>query len=86
MTPIDRSETTHGSRDPTRTISLDEFEFHEGDESSPEPKVACYTHACRCSHELVITEKDLEEGVDMIECMGCGERIGVGYQEAVDES
>jgi transcription elongation factor Elf1 len=43
---------------------------------------AYYTHPCRCSHELVVTEADLENGVDLIDCTGCGERIAIGYELA----
>ncbi len=44
-----------------------------------------YTHPCRCSATLEITTAYLEEGVDVIGCAGCGERVGVGY-EVVDET
>jgi len=43
-----------------------------------------YSHPCRCSSEFIITHQDLEEGVDVVGCGGCGEWVRVGYQ-AVDE-
>ena len=49
-----------------------------------------YTHPCRCSGEFVITHQDLEDGVDVVGCGGCGEWVRVGYEvvasdEAEDE-
>lgn len=43
-----------------------------------------YTHPCRCSGEFVITHMDLEEGVEIVGCEGCGEWVRVGY-EVVEE-
>lgn len=45
---------------------------------------AYYTHPCRCSGTFVITESQLEEGVDIVGCEGCGEWIGVGYEVVED--
>jgi hypothetical protein len=39
-----------------------------------------YTLPCRCSSRFVITLEDLEEGVDVVGCEGCGEWVRVGYQ------
>lgn len=66
----------------TRELSLDDFEYHES--AVPETP-AYYTHPCRCSHELLITEDDLESGHDLIDCVGCGERVGVRYERAGEE-
>ncbi|KAL7414057.1 DnaJ domain-containing protein [Mrakia frigida] len=44
-----------------------------------------YTHPCRCGFELLISREELEEGVDVIGCDGCGDWIGVGY-EVLEES
>lgn len=49
-----------------------------GDEDEDEP--AYYTHPCRCSGEFVITRQDLEDGIEVIGCGGCGEWVGVGYE------
>ncbi|WVQ94129.1 hypothetical protein IAU59_001207 [Kwoniella sp. CBS 9459] len=43
-----------------------------------------WSYPCRCSSTFVITLEQLEEGVEVIGCEGCGEWIRVGYQ-AVDE-
>lgn len=45
---------------------------------------AYYTYACRCSAEFVMTHQDLEDGVDVVGCMGCGEWVRVLY-EVVEE-
>jgi hypothetical protein len=45
---------------------------------------AYYTHPCRCSGTFVITESQLEEGVDIVGCEGCGEWVGVGYEVVED--
>lgn len=39
-----------------------------------------YTHPCRCSSQFVITLEDLEEGVEVVGCEGCGEWVRVGYE------
>jgi hypothetical protein len=39
-----------------------------------------YTLPCRCSSRFVITLDDLEEGVDVVGCEGCGEWVRVGYE------
>ncbi|KAJ9103088.1 hypothetical protein QFC21_002510 [Naganishia friedmannii] len=45
---------------------------------------AYYTHPCRCSGTFVISESQLEEGVDIVGCEGCGEWVGVGYEMVED--
>jgi len=68
----------------TSTISLDDFEYHEQEDNAAGGIVAkaYYTHPCRCSHELIISEEDLENGIELLDCTGCGERIAVGYKVA----
>jgi hypothetical protein len=68
----------------TSTISLDDFEYHEQVDNAGGGIIAKahYTHPCRCSHELIISEEDLENGVELLDCTGCGERIAVGYKVA----
>ncbi|WOO78657.1 DPH4 [Vanrija pseudolonga] len=56
-------------------VSLEVFTPHPVDE--PEK----YTHPCRCGHEYVVTIDDLEAGVDVLGCPGCGEYIVVEYEE-----
>jgi diphthamide biosynthesis protein 4 len=43
-----------------------------------------YTHPCRCSGLYKITFHELEEGVDVVGCEGCGEWVGVGYEVIED--
>ena len=43
-----------------------------------------YTHPCRCSGEFVITHQDLEDGVEVVGCEGCGEWVRVGYEIVED--
>ena len=68
----------------TSTISLDDFEYHEQEDNAAGgiATKAYYTHPCRCSHELIISEEDLENGIELLDCTGCGERIAVGYKVA----
>lgn len=60
-------------------LSIDEAapSDHDGD-STAEPTY--YTLPCRCSSRFVITLDDLEEGVDVVGCEGCGEWVRVGYE------
>ena len=44
-----------------------------------------YSHPCRCSGEFVITHQDLEDGVDVVGCQGCGEWVRVGYEVVEDD-
>lgn len=86
------------ARNPTRTINLEEFTFHacprdgspcglsstnDDDESELQ---GYYTHPCRCSAVYRITLDQLEEGVDVVGCEGCGEWVGVGYMVVEDGS
>lgn len=62
-------------------VSLEAFTAHAtGTDAEPDK----YTYTCRCGHDYVITLADLEAGVDVVGCPGCGEYIGVEY-EAVEE-
>lgn len=45
-----------------------------------EPEPLYYTHPCRCSSQFTITRADLEEGVEVVGCEGCGEWVRVGYE------
>ncbi|KAL7420387.1 hypothetical protein Q5752_005357 [Cryptotrichosporon argae] len=79
-------------------VSLSDFTPHYGAPDAPsvaradtgtapdmlEPEPTHYTLPCRCGHHYVITHAQLEEGVDVVGCDGCGEWIGVLYK-AVDE-
>lgn len=65
-------------------VSLETFTPHVEDESNPDAEPHQYTLECRCGQEYVITLEELEAGVDVIGCPGCGEYIGVEYEE-VDE-
>ncbi len=58
----------------TQHISLSLFTAHEGDSPS------YYTFPCRCSGEFLITHEDLEAGVEVVGCGGCGEWVKVGYE------
>lgn len=62
-------------------VSLEAFTPH-AEEGESEPHR--YTYECRCGHDYAITLGDLEAGVDVIGCPGCGEFIGVEY-EVVEE-
>ncbi|GHJ88783.1 hypothetical protein NliqN6_5185 [Naganishia liquefaciens] len=76
-----QSPAERRARNPTRTISLDAFTYHPSGSSSE----SYYTHPCRCSGMFTITERELEDGVDIVGCEGCGEWVGVGY-EVVEDS
>ncbi|KAL6056077.1 DnaJ subfamily C member 21 [Balamuthia mandrillaris] len=52
-------------------VDLDEMEFREEDGS--------YRWPCRCGRAFVITESQLEEGVDVVLCGGCSFAIRVHY-------
>ena len=78
-----RSSMTHAgqSKEPvpstphvTQHLSLSDFTPHEG----------YFTYPCRCSGDFVITHENLEAGVEVVGCGGCGEWVGVGY-EIVEE-
>ena len=78
------SHAAKRARNPTRTISLDLFTYHPPG-ASPLARDAYYTHPCRCSGVYTITERELEAGVDVVGCEGCGEWVGVGYEVVDDE-
>lgn len=80
-----------GTRPPpplARTVlSLDEFEAHysprtNADAEDDEP--THYTHPCRCSALYTITTAQLEDGVDVVGCDGCGDWVRVGYEVVED--
>ena len=72
----------------SRYISLEVFTPHfspvgdtvRGNDSVLEPEY--YTYGCRCGGQFVITMADLEVGVEVVGCEGCGEWIRVGYELA----
>ncbi|KAK1921216.1 hypothetical protein DB88DRAFT_443485, partial [Papiliotrema laurentii] len=79
-------------------ISLELFTPHYADDTSVpnggttsqtadglDPQPQWYSHPCRCSGEFVITHQDLEDGVEVVGCEGCGEWVRVGY-EVVEDS
>ena len=80
----------------TLEVSLDKFTPHHPTTESPtndntdngmfnadEPSY--YTYPCRCSAEFVITVKDLEDGVEVVGCSGCGEWLRVLYEVVEEE-
>lgn len=68
---------------PSRTSSSDTVPT---DGSVQDDIPAYYTYPCRCSHLFRISHDDLEAGVEVIGCEGCGEWIRVGYESVeVDE-
>ncbi|KAL1407299.1 hypothetical protein Q8F55_006720 [Vanrija albida] len=58
-------------------VSLENFTPYPLDADEPEK----YMYPCRCGHEYVVTIDDLEAGVDVLGCPGCGEYIVVEYEE-----
>ena len=71
--------TAHYSAQKAKADDIDE---HSADPEDAEPSY--YTHPCRCSGEFVITYQDLEDGIDVVGCGGCGEWVRVGYEVAED--
>ena len=71
---------------PSYNLSLDLSEFTPvfapgvAPEADPEALPVQYEHACRCSSLFVITEAELEAGVELIQCQGCTERCKVEYE------
>jgi hypothetical protein len=53
------------------------------DDDNAEPTY--YTLPCRCSCRFIITLDELEAGVDVIGCEGCGEWVRVGYEVIEDD-
>lgn len=60
---------------------MTEEDEHTDEEGEP----THYTHPCRCSANLTITHTQLEEGVEVIGCDGCGDWIRVGYEVLEEE-
>jgi diphthamide biosynthesis protein 4 len=65
--------------------STNPIHSHGLDVADMDQEPTYYTHPCRCSAQIVITTTQLEEGVDVVGCDGCGEWIGVGYEVVEDE-
>lgn len=61
-------------------VSLEEF-TPVPDADEPEE----YKLECRCGQYYVITVSELEDGVDVVGCPGCGEYIGVDYEVVEEE-
>ena len=90
---IDSSASAH-LREPvkvephiSRHVSLEEFEPHDTESAKPalvDENAVYYTYPCRCSGQFVITTEDLEAGVEVIGCEGCGEWLRVGYEAIAD--
>ena len=47
-----------------------------------DPERSSFSSACRCSGSYIITEEEMEEGVDTVCCSSCTLSIRVLYQEA----
>ncbi|KAG0234818.1 Diphthamide biosynthesis protein 4 [Actinomortierella wolfii] len=58
-------------------IDLDDMDFDEESGS--------YTSPCRCSGEYVISEAELELGVDTVMCSTCSLIVRIHYEAASDE-
>ena len=67
----------------TQHLSLSDFEAHFDSPDSQDP--AYYTYPCRCSATFIITHEDLEDGIDVVGCSGCGEWARVAYEVSKDE-
>lgn len=82
---IAKDQTPHISHH----ISLEFFTPHypptASTEETDEIEPSWYSHPCRCSGEFVITLEDLEEGVEIVGCGGCGEWVRVGYEAVEDD-
>ncbi|CAK9779846.1 DnaJ-domain-containing protein [Cutaneotrichosporon oleaginosum] len=61
-------------------VSLEAFTAHP---SAEEPER--FTLECRCGQEYVVTVDELEAGVDVVGCPGCGEYVGVDYEVVEEE-
>lgn len=92
--PYDRSGNSRPPPPLARTVlSLDDFEAHYDHRQSvgvrepsneDEEEPTHYTHPCRCSALYTITTAQLEDGVDIVGCDGCGDWIRVGYEVVED--
>lgn len=65
-----------GRRCAIEMVDLDEFEL-EG---------CCFTKACRCGGVYVITEDELSDGRNVVECSMCSLEVMVTYVEVSEES
>lgn len=52
-------------------VDLDEMEYNE--------ETTSFSLVCRCSGDYVITEDELEVGIDIVGCNNCSLRIRVLY-------
>ncbi|KAK4683624.1 hypothetical protein P7C73_g6613, partial [Tremellales sp. Uapishka_1] len=79
LTCLAAPPTTDAMPHVSHDISLSQFTPHgvEGPADTP----SYYTYPCRCSREFRIAYSELEAGIEIIGCDGCGEWIRVGYQE-----
>lgn len=76
---------------PRTTISLEDFDLHyapaadlSGEEEEEDIEPTHYTHPCRCGGVFLVRTEDLERGVDVVGCEGCGDWVGVGYDVVED--
>ncbi|KAG0363136.1 hypothetical protein BC939DRAFT_459141 [Gamsiella multidivaricata] len=58
-------------------IDLDDMDFDE--------ETGIYSSPCRCSGEYVITEDELELGVDIVVCSTCSLIVRIHYEIADDQ-
>ena len=59
------------------TLDLDEMTY--------DPETCSYSAPCRCGGCYVISEGEMERGVDTVNCSTCTLSIRVLYQEVRDE-
>jgi diphthamide biosynthesis protein 4 len=88
---ISLSAFTPHYRSTEASTLLAQNESRAKDDSHPEEENGddepiYYTHPCRCSSEFVITYQDLEDGIEVVGCGGCGEWVRVGYEVLDDET
>ncbi|KAI8986012.1 hypothetical protein BDB01DRAFT_787347 [Pilobolus umbonatus] len=58
-------------------VDLDDMEYAEGE--------GIYTFDCRCSGVYIISEDELESGIEIISCDNCSLKIRVMYDEVEEE-
>lgn len=61
-------------------IDLDDFEYMEKECNGKLSGI--WQHSCRCGHDYIITEADLEAGRDVVQCDGCSLSVKVMFEEA----
>ncbi|GMK56881.1 hypothetical protein CspeluHIS016_0307210 [Cutaneotrichosporon spelunceum] len=61
-------------------VSLEVFTAHP---SAQDPER--FTLECRCGQDYVVTVDELEAGVDVVGCPGCGEYVGIDYEVVEEE-